>query len=59
MLPMSRSEVRMSNAPGFSFFTLHLSFLRFDIAKMVQTSAEPSLLELCRVQPIFERSAKV
>ncbi len=29
-----------------------------DSAKKVQTSAESSLLELCRVQPFFERQCK-
>ena len=52
----------ISRIPKESYGSLNRSsgaFLLNDGAKKVQMSAEPSLLELCRVQPFLLRSAKV
>ena len=52
----------ISRIPKESHGSLNRSsgaFLLNDGAKKVQTSAEPSLLELCRVQPFLLRSAKI
>ena len=52
----------ISRIPKESYGSLNRSsgaFLLNDGAKKVQMSAEPSLLELCRVQPFLLRSAKI
>ena len=52
----------ISRIPKESYGFLNRSsdaFLLNDGAKKVQTSVEPSLLELCRVQPFLLRSAKI
>ena len=42
---MSHSKLRMSNAQGNEFFTLHSSFLRFDNAKVQHLRGENNSME--------------